>query len=105
LAAFSFRRVEILWAVLRPMVLSARDGDAPDRSKQALGRLDGAMRKDSATVPTFVPSIAVPAGFTRDNLPKGITFLGRPYNDAKMIQLVYAYEQATQHRRTPATIS
>jgi Asp-tRNA(Asn)/Glu-tRNA(Gln) amidotransferase A subunit family amidase len=53
----------------------------------------------------FVPSIAVPAGFTRDNLPAGITFLGRPYDDAKMIQLAYAYEQATQHRRTPATIS
>jgi hypothetical protein len=74
LAAFSFRRVEILWAVLRPMVLSAakdRDADAPDRSNQALGRLDGAMRKDSATVLMFVPSIAVPAGFTRDNLRRG----------------------------------
>ena len=33
----------------------------------------------------FVPSIVVPAGFTRDNLPAGITFLGRPYADAKMI--------------------
>jgi Asp-tRNA(Asn)/Glu-tRNA(Gln) amidotransferase A subunit family amidase len=49
----------------------------------------------------FVPSIAVPAGFTRDNLPAGITFLGRPYDDAKMIQLAYSYEQATQHRRAP----
>jgi Asp-tRNA(Asn)/Glu-tRNA(Gln) amidotransferase A subunit family amidase len=53
----------------------------------------------------FVPSIVVPAGFTRDNLPTGITFLGRPYDDAKMIQLAYAYEQATQHRRAPAAIS
>jgi Asp-tRNA(Asn)/Glu-tRNA(Gln) amidotransferase A subunit family amidase len=34
----------------------------------------------------FVPSIVVPAGFTRDNLPAGITFLARPYADAKMIQ-------------------
>jgi amidase len=51
----------------------------------------------------FVPSIVVPAGFTRDNLPAGITFLGRPYADARMIQLAYAYEQATQHRRAPTT--
>jgi Asp-tRNA(Asn)/Glu-tRNA(Gln) amidotransferase A subunit family amidase len=51
----------------------------------------------------FVPSIVVPAGFTRDNLPAGITFLGRPYSDASMIQLAYAYEQATQHRRVPTT--
>lgn len=51
----------------------------------------------------YVPSIVVPAGFTRDHLPAGITFLGRPYADAKMVQLAYAYEQATQHRRAPTT--
>jgi Asp-tRNA(Asn)/Glu-tRNA(Gln) amidotransferase A subunit family amidase len=50
----------------------------------------------------FVPSIVVPAGFTRDNLPAGITFLGRPYDDGNMIKLAYAYEQATLHRRPPA---
>jgi amidase len=50
----------------------------------------------------FVPSIVVPAGWTRNNLPAGITFLGRPYDDARMIQLAYAYEQATQHRRAPS---
>jgi Asp-tRNA(Asn)/Glu-tRNA(Gln) amidotransferase A subunit family amidase len=49
----------------------------------------------------FVPSVVVPAGFTQDNLPAGITFLGRPYADARMIQLAYAYEQATRHRRPP----
>jgi ABC-type dipeptide/oligopeptide/nickel transport system ATPase subunit len=52
----------------------------------------------------FVSSIVVPAGFTRDNLPAGITFLGRPYADARMIQLAYAYEQATHHRRAPTTM-
>jgi amidase len=51
----------------------------------------------------FVPSIVVPAGFTTDNLPAGITFLGRPYSDARMIELAYAYEQATHHRRAPAS--
>jgi Asp-tRNA(Asn)/Glu-tRNA(Gln) amidotransferase A subunit family amidase len=52
----------------------------------------------------FVPSIVVPAGFTRDHLPAGITFLGRPYDDLKMIRLAYAYEQATRHRRAPASL-
>jgi Asp-tRNA(Asn)/Glu-tRNA(Gln) amidotransferase A subunit family amidase len=55
------------------------------------------------TFMVFVPSIVVPAGFTRDNLPAGITFLGRPYDDANMIKLAYAYEQATHHRRPPAS--
>jgi amidase len=52
----------------------------------------------------FVPSIVVPAGFTRDNLPVGITFLGRPFDDAQMIQLAYSYEQSTGHRRSPAIL-
>ncbi|MBK17652.1 MAG: amidase [Rhodospirillaceae bacterium] len=49
----------------------------------------------------FVPSVVVPAGFTSDNLPGGITFLGRPYDDENMIRFAYAYEQATNHRRIP----
>jgi amidase len=55
------------------------------------------------TFVVFVPSVVVPAGFTRDQLPAGITFLGRPYDDGQMIKLAYAYEQATQHRRPPAS--
>lgn len=53
----------------------------------------------------YVPSIVVPAGFTRDQLPAGITFLGRPYDDGKMIQFAYAYEQATHHRKPPASVT
>jgi amidase len=51
----------------------------------------------------YVPAIVVPAGFTVDNLPVGLTFMGRPYADGKMIALAYSYEQATQHRRPPST--
>ena len=49
----------------------------------------------------FVPALAVPAGFTSDGLPAGITFIGRPYDEATMIRLGYGYEQATRHRRPP----
>jgi len=53
----------------------------------------------------YVPSVVVPAGFTRDNLPAGITFLGRPYDDGNMIKFAYAYEQATRHRKPPASVT
>lgn len=53
----------------------------------------------------YVPSIVVPAGFTRDRLPAGITFLGRPYDDANMIKFAFAYEQATRHRKPPPTVT
>jgi Asp-tRNA(Asn)/Glu-tRNA(Gln) amidotransferase A subunit family amidase len=53
----------------------------------------------------YVPSVVVPAGFTRDGLPAGITFLGRPYDDANMIKLAFAYEQATRHRKPPPSVT
>ena len=67
------------------------------------------LRNDFAphinTFLVYVPSIVVPAGFTRDQLPTGITFLGRPYDDGNMIKLAYAYEQATRHRKPPASVT
>ena len=48
----------------------------------------------------YVPSITVPSGFTTDNLPTGITFLGKPYSESAMLKLAYSYEQST-HRRVP----
>jgi amidase len=51
----------------------------------------------------YVPTIVVPAGFTRDNLPAGVCFIGRPYDDGNLIKFAYAYEQATLHRRPPAS--
>ena len=53
----------------------------------------------------YVPSVVVPAGFTRDGLPAGITFLGRPYDDGKMIKFAYAYEQVTHHRKPPPSVT
>ena len=51
----------------------------------------------------FVPTIVVPAGFTRDHLPVGLCFVGRPYDDGHLIKFAHAYEKATHHRRPPAS--
>jgi Asp-tRNA(Asn)/Glu-tRNA(Gln) amidotransferase A subunit family amidase len=59
---------------------------------------------DINTFMVYVPAIVVPAGFTSDNLPNSITFLGRPYDDGLMIKLAYAYEQATYHRKPPSSV-
>jgi Asp-tRNA(Asn)/Glu-tRNA(Gln) amidotransferase A subunit family amidase len=51
---------------------------------------------------TGFPAINVPMGYTRDGvLPAGITFFGRPWDEAGLIALAYGYEQATHHRRPP----
>jgi amidase len=51
----------------------------------------------------YAASMTVPAGFTTDNLPVGITFFGRPYSEPTLLKLAYAYEQATHHRVPPKT--
>jgi len=51
----------------------------------------------------YAASMTVPAGFTVDNLPVGITFFGRPYSEPLMLKLAYSYEQATHHRVPPKT--
>ena len=50
---------------------------------------------------TGQPAFTVPMGFTKGNLPAGLQFLGRMYDEPILIRLAYSYEQGTKHRRTP----
>lgn len=50
-----------------------------------------------------LPAITVPAGFTAAGLPVGVEMLGRAWSEGLLLKLGYAYEQATRHRRPPAT--
>jgi Asp-tRNA(Asn)/Glu-tRNA(Gln) amidotransferase A subunit family amidase len=50
---------------------------------------------------TGFPAITVPMGYTNGSLPAGLTFLGRSFSEPDLIRFVYAYEQATKHRRPP----
>jgi len=53
---------------------------------------------------TGFPSVQVPMGYTRNNtLPAGITFFGKAWDEATLLKFAYAYEQATHHRRAPAS--
>lgn len=53
---------------------------------------------------TGMPAITVPMGYTRgDALPAGLQFLGRAFDEPRLIKLAYSYEQATRWRREPPT--
>ena len=48
---------------------------------------------------TGQPAITVPMGFNREGLPAGLQFLARPFDEHKLFQFAYAYEQKTKHRK------
>jgi amidase len=53
---------------------------------------------------TGFPAITVPMGYTRGNtLPVGLQLMGRAWAEPTLIALAYSYEQATHHRRAPAS--
>lgn len=49
------------------------------------------------------PAISMPAGFTSDGVPVGIELLARPQEEAKLLAIAYAYEQAVHPRRPPVS--
>jgi len=46
------------------------------------------------------PTITVPVGYSF-GLPVGMSFIGKPWTEATLIKLAYAYEQAARPRRAP----
>ena len=54
--------------------------------------------------PTGFPALTVPMGFVREQtLPAGLQVLGDAWSEPLLIQIAYAYEQATMHRKSPPT--
>ena len=49
-----------------------------------------------------VPSLAVPAGFSKSGLPVGMQIIGRSFDEAMLIRIGAAFQRATDyHRRVP----
>ncbi len=46
------------------------------------------------------PNITLPMGFV-DELPVGISIFGRAWSEPVLLEIAYAYEQGTRHRRAP----
>ncbi len=97
-------------AALQRTVMAALDAQQLDALVYPTMRREPALLNEpqngstcALSAQTGFPALTAPAGFNGNGLPVGIELLGRPFSDAHLVALAYAFEQATHHRRPPAT--
>jgi Asp-tRNA(Asn)/Glu-tRNA(Gln) amidotransferase A subunit family amidase len=83
-------------------------GSTPPLAKNVSGAAAPAGGRDSRELrgggivsSTGLPGIVMPAGYTKDNLPVGIEFIGKSFDDLRLLQVAYGYEQSTKKRQSP----
>lgn len=68
------------------------------------GGTGGLRGLSSVAAVSGYPHITVPMGHIF-GLPVGLSFVGTAWSEGRLIQLAYAYEQATHHRKPPRYLS
>ena len=68
-----------------------------------LGTPDRGPRDNPVSSVTGLPAIVVPAGVDSHGLPISLEFLGRPFSEATLFALAYAYEQHSHKRVAPTS--
>jgi Asp-tRNA(Asn)/Glu-tRNA(Gln) amidotransferase A subunit family amidase len=100
------RRKQFLTAVMAAMDAANLDAiiyPSWSNPPRKIGDLESPHGNNSPVIAphTGQPAITVPMGFTSNGLPLGLQFLARPFDEHKLFQFAFAYEQATGHRRPP----
>jgi amidase len=96
LARYDLDEFVIQYGSTPPLAKNVSGAAAP-----AGGRDSRELRGGGIVSSTGLPGIVMPAGYTRDNLPVGIEFIGKSFDDLRLLQVAYGYEQATKKRRSP----
>lgn len=47
------------------------------------------------------PCLTIPMGYRESGQPAGLTFIGKPFEEDKLLKIAYAFEQATKVRTSP----
>jgi amidase len=101
-------------ARMRTAYLAAMDGSRIDALVLPVATHPPKLNGDRNTTPAgsltaiasalHWPAAVVPMGYSYENLPSGLQIIGRPWSETTLIQIAFAYEQATGHRVPPATV-
>jgi aspartyl-tRNA(Asn)/glutamyl-tRNA(Gln) amidotransferase subunit A len=85
--------------VAAPTIAESDVGNSPD-AEAVIQRLTRFTRPINYL---GLPSLSIPAGFTRDGLPVGLQLIGRSFDEATLLRIGAAFQRATDfHDRTPA---
>ena len=84
--------------VAAPTIAESDVGNGPD-AETVIQRLTRFTRPVNYL---GLPSLAIPAGFTRAGLPVGMQLIGRPFDEATLLRIGAAFQRATDfHDRVP----
>jgi aspartyl-tRNA(Asn)/glutamyl-tRNA(Gln) amidotransferase subunit A len=100
--AAALRRVDALVTPTVPIPAPRSGETTVDIGQEVIDVMWALSRLTCPANLTGFPAISVPCGFTMAELPIGLQFIGRPFAEATILQLAYAYEQETTwHQRQP----
>jgi len=97
------RAQQLLQALLTDHDLDALVYPTVQQQAAPIGQPQPGGRTCALAANTGHPALTVPAGFTPDGLPVGVELLGRPFSEPVLLAFGFDYEQATRHRRPPAS--
>ena len=97
--------------VLRRSLLAAMDSQRVDvvvyppirRKAVLLGEVQGGGNNCQLSASTGLPALVMPAGFTPDGFPVGIEFLGRAFDEPRLMSIGASMERLSPMRRPPAS--
>ena len=92
--------VDLVMRKHRLDALIAPTGGPPSLIDLVNGDPSGGRSFSTPAAVSGYPHITVPAGYVL-GLPVGLSFMGQPWTEGKLIKYAYAFEQATKARKAP----
>jgi aspartyl-tRNA(Asn)/glutamyl-tRNA(Gln) amidotransferase subunit A len=100
-----FSEVDVILAPTSP-ITAPRIDELLDAERRPEGKSTGRATPRSGTLIqagnlTGLPALSLPCGFTRTCLPLGMQLVGRPFDEATVIDLGRAYQAVTHWHKHP----
>jgi len=102
-----FEQVDVLVSPAAPLAATPLGQLETEIRGRRVSVLDVAARLTCVANLTGEPACSVPCGFTKAGLPIGLMIHGRAFEDATVLRVAHAYEQASpwSTRRPPSPVS